>query len=97
MTATRRVAAPAGVMAVSVSMSATGRKGGPRRMPGRPAWTRDAFLAAWSEACRVTPGLPGHKRWADLAANFRRLDGSVGIDERQLRRLHVTFDRPTQE
>jgi hypothetical protein len=52
--------------------------------PGRPGWPRDLFHQRYREAVEATE--PPHTI-ERLAANFHRLDGSLGIEPDSLRRL----------
>ena len=56
----------------------------PRRKPGRPRWPRTLFRSRLAEAIEVTDPPRTTER---VAANFRRLDGTTGIDPASLRRL----------
>jgi hypothetical protein len=59
---------------------------GPRRHPGRPAWTRELLQARWREAQAATPQ-PQTLR--AMAEHFRALDGTLGgISGEQLGRLN---------
>jgi len=59
-----------------------------RRGSGRPAWTRELFLEHWQEA--MDRAAPRH-RLADIATEFRALDGAKGMDLDSLRRLRRRF------
>ena len=61
------------------------------RGSGRPGWTPAVFWEHWREA--LAEAAPSH-RFADVAANFRALDGNIGIDPEHLRKLVRRFPRP---
>jgi hypothetical protein len=56
--------------------------------PGRPGWAPDVFLEHWREAVDATPS---PYTFGAVAANFRQLDGALGIDPEYLRRLRKRF------
>lgn len=63
---------------------------GPSRHPGRPGWTDSLFQERYDEALAATTGRP---TWANVAANFVRLDDSTGIEPDSLRKLHRRHGR----
>lgn len=70
----------------------------PRR-PGRPPWTRALFLERWQDAVNAAArNEEGRRRrlgrepsLADIAAEFRALDGTRGMAPEHLRRLRGRF------
>lgn len=56
----------------------------PPSQPGRPPASREFNLERYEEALRATPE---PRRQEALAANFRRMDGRVGVSPRYLRRI----------
>jgi hypothetical protein len=61
---------------------------GPRRRRGRPSWTSDLFWTHWHAAVEATAR---PESLGDVAANFRTMDGSTGIDPDYLGKLYRRF------
>lgn len=63
------------------------------RKPGRPGWTRELVVERYAEARAATT--PPHSL-ADIAAAFRRLDGTIGMEPDSLAKRLRKYRVPTE-
>jgi hypothetical protein len=63
-----------------------------RRRPGRPGWTEAELLTHW----RAAEAEAQSQRMADIAACFRGLGGTKGVNPNYLRRLPHQLKKRTE-